>query len=132
MACNPSEKDSPVYCIFTLGEVKPQPHVGPRTMRRPRSRRRRSQSSSATTAASSQAVRPAAASEGDRSQSAASAGVRRKKSAARVTAATAARGNNPTKRMPASGSAMAAMRWLSASEASATSCVRGEPRNTVP
>ena len=26
---SPSEKDSPVYCIRTLGAVKPQPQVGP-------------------------------------------------------------------------------------------------------
>ena len=32
MDCSPSEKDSPVYCIRTLGEVKPQGRRGIRFM----------------------------------------------------------------------------------------------------
>ena len=40
--------------------------------------------------------------------------------------------DGPTKRMPASGRAIAAMRKVSASDDSATSWVRGEPRKTVP
>ena len=121
-----------MYCIRTFGAVKPQPHVGPLATVRVRTVRRRSHSSRHTTAIRIQAVRPAAASGGESSQSAASVGVRRKKPAARVAAETAARGNSPTKRMPASGRAIAAMRKASASDDSATSWVRGEPRKTVP
>lgn len=55
-----------------------------------------------------------------------------KKSALRTAMPAAARGKSPTKRMPASGMAMAAMHTLPTSEASATSCERGDPRKTVP
>lgn len=77
-------------------------------------------------------MRPTVVSEGESSHEAASAGVWMKKLALRTAMPAAARGKSPTKRMPASGMAMAAMHTLPTSEASATSCERGDPRKTVP
>ena len=55
-----------------------------------------------------------------------------KHAAARMAMPTAACGKSPTASIPVSGSAMAAMRTLSTSRASATQWLRGAPRKTVP